>query len=287
ILIKAARRHIYSQPVPIPAVYAANARPSHFRGVRDITFITIMVAKNLARRGFFLPGLYRSAIKPRLPRLADKSTDNDGLVMLLASTLLMVLTAGTSLLAALLYVTLQALVAPKHVRNSRLLLVFGKQLRNDQPDSEYQARLHRAARLLHDQPERRVLLLGGYTANASISESAAGREYLRQQGIGAERIDTEDDSQNTLENLKEARTRFDKERLEVTLISNRYHLARVCVMARGFGLRVHPCAAETRLQPRPQLLVKLLIEAFYLHWYLTGKYWARLTHNTRMLDRIS
>ncbi|HED34920.1 MAG TPA: glycosyltransferase family 2 protein [Gammaproteobacteria bacterium] len=66
ILIKAAQRGIKSCAIAIPAVYAKNARPSHFHGVRDITYITLMVARSLASRGFYPQGLYRSCIKPWL-----------------------------------------------------------------------------------------------------------------------------------------------------------------------------------------------------------------------------
>lgn len=60
ILIRAAQLGIYSHPVKIPAVYKVGARPSHFRGVQDITLITKMVWKSLYTRRFFLSGLYRS-----------------------------------------------------------------------------------------------------------------------------------------------------------------------------------------------------------------------------------
>ena len=66
ILIKAAQRGIECTAVAIPAVYAENARPSHFRGVRDITLITLMVARSLISRGFYPQGLYHSCIKPFL-----------------------------------------------------------------------------------------------------------------------------------------------------------------------------------------------------------------------------
>jgi len=64
ILIKAAQKNIYSHPVKIPAVYRENARPSHFRGVADITLITLMVAKSLITRGLYPKGLYYSLINP-------------------------------------------------------------------------------------------------------------------------------------------------------------------------------------------------------------------------------
>ena len=65
ILIKAAQKGIYSHPVKIPAVYKKNARPSHFKGVQDITLITKMVAKSLFFRGLYPAGLFYSLIMPR------------------------------------------------------------------------------------------------------------------------------------------------------------------------------------------------------------------------------
>jgi hypothetical protein len=32
---------------------------------------------------------------------------------------------------------------------------------------------------------------------------------------------------------------------------------------------------------------KIITEAFYINFYLAGKYWAILTNNERILDRIS
>lgn len=60
ILIKASRVGVYSQAVAIPAIYQAGARPSHFRPVRDITNITLMVASHLLRRGLAPLDLLRS-----------------------------------------------------------------------------------------------------------------------------------------------------------------------------------------------------------------------------------
>ena len=65
IFIKAAKKGIYSHPVKIPAVYKKNSRPSHFRGVQDITLITLMVAKSLISRALYPAGLFHSLIKPR------------------------------------------------------------------------------------------------------------------------------------------------------------------------------------------------------------------------------
>jgi glycosyltransferase involved in cell wall biosynthesis len=60
IIIEAARHKFLCAFLPVQTTYRENARPSHFRPVKDIVRITRMVAWRLFIRGFFLPGLWRS-----------------------------------------------------------------------------------------------------------------------------------------------------------------------------------------------------------------------------------
>jgi len=60
ILIKAAAKKIYSHAVAIPSIYQKGARASHFRPVRDIVNITLMVAAHLIRHGLAPLRLLRS-----------------------------------------------------------------------------------------------------------------------------------------------------------------------------------------------------------------------------------
>lgn len=64
ILIAAGRRGVRSVAVPIPGIYPAHARPSHFRPVRDIARIVVMVAGRLLMRGLYPGGLWRSLTLP-------------------------------------------------------------------------------------------------------------------------------------------------------------------------------------------------------------------------------
>ncbi len=60
VLIDAARAGVHSEAVTIPALYAGVVqRPSHFRPVRDIARIVVMVAWKLISRGMYPQGLYR------------------------------------------------------------------------------------------------------------------------------------------------------------------------------------------------------------------------------------
>jgi glycosyltransferase involved in cell wall biosynthesis len=60
IIIEADRHGFSCAFLPVRTMYPENARPSHFRPVRDIAGITRMVAWRLLSRGFFLSGLWRS-----------------------------------------------------------------------------------------------------------------------------------------------------------------------------------------------------------------------------------
>ena len=68
-LIHAAREGYTTVAVPIAAVFDPAGRPSHFRPVRDIARIVLMVAGHLLATGLHPAGLWRSLRFP--PRISD------------------------------------------------------------------------------------------------------------------------------------------------------------------------------------------------------------------------
>lgn len=65
VIIEAGRRGYAPLAVPIPAIYIASARKSHFRPVLDILRITRMVALKLLQRGLCPACLWRSLRSPQ------------------------------------------------------------------------------------------------------------------------------------------------------------------------------------------------------------------------------
>lgn len=186
----------------------------------------------------------------------------------------------------LFYVGLLAVVVYKAARTPATTayrpatcLVFGKKLRLDQPDIEYRARLDR----LLQCGSQNAILMGGQTGG-SISEAQAGYDYLLARGFDTECLYLEIDSQNTLENLKNARQLLTRQ--NTVIISNRYHLARCSALATSLGIGHQLCAAENSFRCNPENLLKCLLETFYLHWFYSGKGWALLTRNHRMLEKL-
>ncbi len=221
------------------------------------------------------------------------SIRSEGFLTLLLSNLVLVLTAGLSGVWVLFVIYRTASKTEASVPNNKnILLVLGKCLAKGKPDNDYVQRLTRAGTLLNNQSANRVVILGGVTGDASISEATAGKNFLLKQGITDERILIEDQSRFTLENLQHAREMLSKMENHTSthtlvLVSNRYHLARAHAMATGMKIHHKLCAAEEKLDFGVKHSLKLLIETYYLHWYYSGKYWSVWTNNKKWLQRIS
>lgn len=211
----------------------------------------------------------------------------DGLAMLALSNLVLLATAGLSGLWQIHRVWRTARDTPFAGMDGDWVVVLGARLLHDRIAPGYARRLQRAAALYRTDPRRRILLVGGHTGG-SVSEAERGREFLLGLGIPASSLFIEDQSLNTLDNLRHARQLLAEIReCPFVLVTSRYHLARSQALARGLDLRPVLCAAEDRLRFNPLLLWRLALEAYYLHWYGVGKLWSQWTGNRHSLARIT
>lgn len=229
------------------------------------------------------------SLQPRYRRyLLDRDVLHAGLVSLLA----FVLSGGVVWLAYLIHVCRVAACSPLVPPRRMVVLVFGRRLERDQPGQDYCKRLQRALTLAQAAQTDHVLLLGG-CSNGQCSEAAAGQAWLLQHGLPQRvRLELEQDSIDSLENLRHARkllgAQVDHAGLPpVALITSRYHLARCLMLARRLGIHGTAVAAEDRLSPKPRYLLRLVAEASYLMWIDLGMRWATLIGHRRMAQRIS
>ena len=214
--------------------------------------------------------------------------DYDRYTALSLSVAVILVTAGISLIVSFMYVFSIAKNEECLISNkAEMLIVLGKKLKNNLPDEEYMARLNRAAQVLKNNQDSKVYGLGGTTGIASVAESDAGKKVLLSLGVNDKRVFLEKDSSHTLENLKNFYELSNDKNQKVLLITNRYHMARSIIMAKGFKINALSCPAEDNLKYTILNMGKIITEAFYINFYLAGKYWAILTNNERILDRIS
>ncbi|MCU7906271.1 MAG: YdcF family protein [Candidatus Thiodiazotropha sp. (ex Epidulcina cf. delphinae)] len=215
------------------------------------------------------------------------AVDWDGLWTFGLTLLLLIIGLGLPLLISLRYIYRTALSADSET-DTTSLLVFGKRLVNEQIDRDYRQRLDKVAALLKQDADRKLLLVGGTADSRQISEARAGQNHLIRQGIDSRRLTLEQQSQNTLENLRHARSLLEKAgNYPVALISNRYHLARIRTIAQSLGLEYRLCACEEAFEPSIGLMPRMIIEGMYVLWFNTGKAWSQLIRSQRMLSRIT
>jgi len=177
---------------------------------------------------------------------------------------------------------------PSTTPGARCLLVLGKRLRNGAITIDYALRLKKAWALQTKARHCRIVVLGGGRGANGRTEAYQGKEYLVACGVPRSRIILEDRSSNTLENLREARAVLgNASGGHAVLITSRYHLARSHALAASLGLSHTLCAAEERLHLGARILLHLLQEAYYLHWFVVGRAWARLIASKKLLKRIS
>lgn len=212
----------------------------------------------------------------------------DGLVTLLLSNVVMLLTAGVSLGLSLTHVVRIARNARVVPSVDSVLVVLGMRLRDGEISPDYALRLKRAIEIFKHDHSRYILTVGGCTGGSLISEASKGSMYLISKGVEPGHILTEDASRHTLENLRNVRALLRAKNVSVfTIITNRYHLARSRVIAKGLGLTPELCAAEDEFSLSLVGLPRLLLEAYYIQWYWTGAAWSRITRNRKSLERIS
>jgi uncharacterized SAM-binding protein YcdF (DUF218 family) len=169
------------------------------------------------------------------------------------------------------------------------VLVLGRELVDDRLTAAFEARLEHALELLRGGWAPRLLISGGMTGAATRSEAAAGRDFLRARGVPSEQIWIEESSRFTLENLVNVRVTLRARGLRrVIVVSDPLHLARAATMASGLGLDFR-CSAAVAAPPVRRSVawwLRLLREAFLLHWYHVGIAYSRAIGSQKLLSRV-
>ncbi len=237
-----------------------------------------------------MPGISVSSNPSVPPRLWRYLRDRDVRHAALVTLVVLLLSAGLVWLRYLIHVWRIAARSPLAPPRRMVTLVFGRRLQGDVPERDYLQRLRRGLSLVQAGQAEQLWLLGGRSGGRS-SEAMAGLAWLQQHGLPAQaRVELEQDSVDSLENLRHARRLLLAEHAHlppVALVTSRYHLARCLLLAGRLGVDAVPVAAEPALPLHPRYLGLLLMEASYLMWIDIGLRWAGLIGNQRMAARIS
>lgn len=159
-------------------------------------------------------------------------------------------------------------------RSGDCAIVLGAAAWHDKPSPVLRERLNHAIDLFKSGHANALLLTGGYGKGADFAESEVGLEYCVSKGIPRDKIEVENESLSTIDNLKEARKIMDrKEWTTALLVSDPWHLKRARRMANDLDIVVFPSGTPTTRYESTGARAKFLFKEFYLYhvYLLTGK----------------
>lgn len=116
-----------------------------------------------------------------------------------------------------------------------VIIVLGAQVRTDGPSRVLRYRLDTAYDYLQTHPQVRCIVSGGQGYNESEPEGEAMARYLIGRGIDADRIQIENQSENTVQNLTLSAAFLDPAADRVAIVTNNFHVYRSLGLAHGAG----------------------------------------------------
>ncbi len=148
------------------------------------------------------------------------------------------------------------------VKSCDYVIVLGAQVRGTRVSRALKQRLDRAAEYLEESPETVVIVSGGQGSGEDITEAQAMEEYLIGAGIAPERIWKEEESVNTVQNIRfsraliEERAPADGETLTIGIVSNDFHVFRAVHIAKAQGIEAEGIPAPTEIFMRPHYMTR-------------------------------
>lgn len=130
---------------------------------------------------------------------------------------------------------------------SRAIVVLGAAQYDGRPSPVLRARVDHALDLWHRGFAPVLIMTGGRGANDTTTEAAVERRYAVAHGIPDSVILIEPESRSTSESLRNVASMFGGARPEVILVSDPFHMFRLAILARRFGLR--PRTSPTHTSP--------------------------------------
>ena len=125
------------------------------------------------------------------------------------------------------------------------LIVLGASVYQDGPSPALTRRLNAVMACLDDHPNAVILASGGQGRNEPISEAQCIRDELVKRGVDPARIQMEDESTDTRENLINCLKLIGDPEARVGIVTNNYHVYRSLLMAEQAGFKnAHGIAAE-------------------------------------------
>lgn len=141
------------------------------------------------------------------------------------------------------------------VEHADYVLVLGYALDDNQMTETLEMRLQTTYEYALRNPNSQFILCGGLTGNNSVTEAEVMYAYLVEKGIAEDRLLLENQSTDTIENIRNSKA-YINENAKILVISSNYHVYRASVICDKVGLEVYTLGSDAPL---------LLLPNQYLH----------------------
>jgi uncharacterized SAM-binding protein YcdF (DUF218 family) len=133
-------------------------------------------------------------------------------------------------------------------QHASAIVVLGAAQYVGRPSPVLRARLDHAIDLWRRGLAPRIIFTGGFGDRDTTSEAAVGQRYAIEHGVPPSAIMIENAGRSTSESLQQVATLMESEPTpEVILVSDPFHMLRLSILARRFGLT--PYTSPTRTSP--------------------------------------
>ncbi len=186
--------------------------------------------------------------------------------------LLGLILAGAVVFAALLGYVLGG--ARDHVTGDpQVMIVLGCQVKSYGPSVLLQDRLDKALDYWKEHRDMIIVVSGGQGPDEPSTEARAMADYLAARGVPEEQLLLEEESHNSIQNLKNSKEVLERAGFSVEngvlVVSNGFHLSRVRMLARraGYGDISTLAAPASHLPSRLKMYIRepvALVKSFVL-----------------------
>ena len=121
-------------------------------------------------------------------------------------------------------------------RSADAIVVLGAAQWDGKPSPVLRARVDHAINLWRRGLAPTLIMTGGQGVGDTTTEAAVERRYAMSHGVPDSAIRTEDESRSTRESLRNVARMLDDDAREVILVSDPFHMLRLAILARRFGL---------------------------------------------------
>lgn len=127
------------------------------------------------------------------------------------------------------------------------IVVLGAAQWDGKPSPVLRARVDHAIHLWKRGLAPTLIMTGGQAPGDTTSEAAVERRYAMANGVPAAAIRVEPESRSTRETLRNVAAMLSDSERDVILVSDPFHMLRLSILARRFGLR--PQTSPTPTSP--------------------------------------